>query len=198
MSSARALNNSRSFSSANSSSSLSSSASSSTPTWEVAWAAVVVCLHFPPCRAHLILSPIPHSFPQSYDELRTVRGAVAPTFRAACGQLGLLYDDGEFYQAMADVVTHGTSRRIRSLFVRILQSCSIGSIRQLWDTFADDMSDDFAFRRRGSANTTTLLCDHQRVSSCSCDTRFVSSTVCKPHHYHVIIHYSHCASSRNS
>ncbi|KAI9103581.1 hypothetical protein K1719_023204 [Acacia pycnantha] len=62
--------------------------------------------------------------PSSYEAIRTVDGAVHPTYRAACIALGLLDDDCEFVAALKEASMWAAGRSLRTMFVTILISAS--------------------------------------------------------------------------
>jgi hypothetical protein len=78
----------------------------------------------------------------SFDNLRFPH----PTFYAACNARGLLEDDGEWTQCLAEASMMQTGTRLRHLFVTILLFCAPSEPQRLWDRFRRNICDDLHFR----------------------------------------------------
>jgi hypothetical protein len=82
----------------------------------------------------------------SYENLRTVDGAVCNTFKDACRLRGLLDDDGEWIQCLQEAKDMCTGSHLRNLFVIIMVRCNPTSPHQLWDHFKVNVCDDLRNR----------------------------------------------------
>ena len=80
--------------------------------------------------------------PTSFEAIRTVDTVLYPTFRAACIALGLLDDDGEWFQYFNESKHFSTSRALRSLFVTTLINGDLSEPLKLWERFCSDICDD--------------------------------------------------------
>ena len=81
---------------------------------------------------------------KSWDNLRLVDGVQHPTFQAACVALGLLQDDGEWNQCLAEAGEMQTGLQLRRLFAMILLNCHPTSPLTLWNTHKAKVCDDLA------------------------------------------------------
>ncbi|KAJ1256522.1 hypothetical protein BS78_K009300 [Paspalum vaginatum] len=61
----------------------------------------------------------------SYEDIRTYRRTVYPTFKQACATRGLLGDDQEWYHAFDEATAWATSGQLRRLFVTMLLFCEV-------------------------------------------------------------------------
>lgn len=60
-------------------------------------------------------------------ELRTVDDIVYDTFKEACGAVGLLNNDNQWHDALAENSHSYKSFHLRALFVNILVYCSVSN-----------------------------------------------------------------------
>ena len=67
-----------------------------------------------------------------------------PAFRAACIALGLLDDDGEWFQCFNESKDFSTGRALRSLFVTALINGDLSEPLKLWQRFCSDICDDLS------------------------------------------------------
>ena len=77
-----------------------------------------------------------------FEALCTVNHHLKPTFKEACIALGLLADDNEWHQCLAEAGLMATGHQLRVLFVTILIDCSPTHPRQLWDDHKHSLCDD--------------------------------------------------------
>ena len=78
-----------------------------------------------------------------------MNGQTLPTFRLAAIALGLCGSDTEWETCLREATEIKSAVAVRRLFVIILSECGASDPGSLWNIFADNMSEDFAFRRRG-------------------------------------------------
>ena len=81
---------------------------------------------------------------KSWNDLKLVDGVQHPTFQAACVAMGLLQDDGEWNQCLAEAGEMQTGSQLRRLFAMILLNCRPTSPHTLWDTHRAKICDDLA------------------------------------------------------
>jgi hypothetical protein len=87
----------------------------------------------------------------SFEHLRTFEGTEHPTFKEACIARGLLEDDSEWHQCLAEAKDMQMGGQLRRLFVTILCDCFPTNPRALWDDFKSYLCDDLAnYLRRNS------------------------------------------------
>ncbi|KAG6713098.1 hypothetical protein I3842_05G134100 [Carya illinoinensis] len=81
--------------------------------------------------------------PLSFEDLRTVDGVVAPTFREAATMHGLLQRDNSLEDCLHEASLYQMPSSLRRLFATILVYCNPTNPRELWEHFEQDMSVDF-------------------------------------------------------
>jgi hypothetical protein len=72
-----------------------------------------------------------------------------PTYHAACLARGLLEDDGEWSQCLAEASQMQTGTRLRHLFSTILLYCAPSQPLQLWLQYRVHLCDDLRYRLHG-------------------------------------------------
>ncbi len=83
----------------------------------------------------------------SFEEIRTIDGHVFNTYKETCSELGLVGDDKEFYRCLNEAKETETSRKLCHLFTLIIVHNTILNHMQLWNTFKDELSNDFKHER---------------------------------------------------
>ncbi|XP_068322118.1 ATP-dependent DNA helicase PIF1-like [Pyrus communis] len=78
-----------------------------------------------------------------FDDLRTIRGVLQPTFQAACNSLGLLGDDKEWNNAMLEAMVTASSHQ---LFVTLVLFCDVADPATLFDAHWKMMCDDISIK----------------------------------------------------
>lgn len=100
--------------------------------------------------------------PTSFNCVRTVDGVHYSTFREACHQYGLLDDDNEWNEVLAQCAKCGFPPQIRQLFVHIMVNCKVTDLMKLWMTHWKHMVDDILLQRRTlTANPALRLNDQE-------------------------------------
>ncbi|KAH0603160.1 uncharacterized protein H6S33_008164 [Morchella sextelata] len=79
---------------------------------------------------------------KSFDDLRTVVGALQRTFKAACLALGLLEDDREWVQCFTEAVLFASGAALRTLFATALLFGDLTDPKALWAEFGNNICDD--------------------------------------------------------
>ncbi|KAG5715601.1 ATP-dependent DNA helicase PIF1, partial [Termitomyces sp. T112] len=82
----------------------------------------------------------------SWADLRTVNGHTYPTYKEACKALGLLEDDAEWRQCLAEAAPIQSRSALRQLFCTILFHCAPTTPEALWDEFKHTICDDIQHR----------------------------------------------------
>jgi len=86
----------------------------------------------------------------SWEDLRTIRGTIYPSFQAACLALGLFADKDEAEVCMQEAVdTLRTPQQLRILFVHLLTNSCVGTPLRFWDEFRPKISQDFILAANG-------------------------------------------------
>jgi hypothetical protein len=67
----------------------------------------------------------------SFEDIRTVDGQVFDSYREACGALGLLANDREFIDAIAEMDLICSESYVRRMFARLLLCCSLTDPRNV-------------------------------------------------------------------
>lgn len=78
----------------------------------------------------------------SYDDLKTVNGAVTASFREACIQRRLFSDDTEYYNTLTEASTFQMPRQLRSMFATICALCEPSDAFRLWNDCKEAMIED--------------------------------------------------------
>ncbi|XP_057294730.1 uncharacterized protein LOC130623277 [Hydractinia symbiolongicarpus] len=79
----------------------------------------------------------------SYEDLRTVDGNVAETFRETCLLRGLLQDDTKWNNTLQEAVNFQMPRQLRQLFAIILIHCEPSDPFTLWTRYRGSMCEDY-------------------------------------------------------
>ncbi|KAG6657396.1 hypothetical protein CIPAW_04G088100 [Carya illinoinensis] len=95
--------------------------------------------------------------PLSFDDLRTVDGVVAPTFREAATMHGLLQRDSSLEDCLQEASLYQVPSSLRRLFATILVYCNPTNPRELWERFEQDMSADFKPTEDSISNVRTQV-----------------------------------------
>ena len=84
----------------------------------------------------------------SFEDLKTTHDpeVVHDTFKAACLARGLLQDDSEWSSCMMEAALFSTGKQLRNLFINILLFNEVMNPLDLWNTYKDDMSQDFFYQ----------------------------------------------------
>ena len=101
--------------------------------------------------------------PLSFEYLRKFNGVTYPSYKLACFARGLIEDDSEWTECLAEATLSAMPAQIRQLFTIILSSCCPVDPHQLWIDHRDAMAEDFARRRRqqsGDLTTDIQECDY--------------------------------------
>ncbi|XP_074323832.1 uncharacterized protein LOC141660742 [Apium graveolens] len=92
----------------------------------------------------------------SFDDLKTVHGHIHKSFHEACAALGLLQNDQQWHEAIAENSHISMPPQLRAMFVNIVVYIPISHSRSFWDTHWGCMSDDIILVRRHLTNNPNL------------------------------------------
>ncbi|XP_062100049.1 uncharacterized protein LOC133805918 [Humulus lupulus] len=100
--------------------------------------------------------------PLSFEDLRTVEGILAPTFREAATMHGLLQRDSSLEDCLHEASLYQMPFSLRRMFATVLVYCNPTNPRDLWQRFEKDMSVDFK-----SSEDSTLTARYHVLRSIS-------------------------------
>ena len=98
----------------------------------------------------------------SFEDLRTINGAVHQDFKSACIALELCEDDSQWITCLNEAVEISHAYSICCLFCNIVLHCHPTQPDKLFSQFKDAMSDDFLYKRRNILNISD---DRKRLLS---------------------------------
>ena len=104
--------------------------------------------------------------PTSFTAIRTVGGHVCESFKDACARMNLLEDDAEWRECLLDAVQCRMPFQLRLLFISILLFCEPADPLSLFEQFAVDMAEDFAYGHKfenSNAHRNRLLLSIQKL-----------------------------------
>uniref|UniRef100_UPI00358DF35C uncharacterized protein n=1 Tax=Myxine glutinosa TaxID=7769 RepID=UPI00358DF35C len=101
----------------------------------------------------------------SFEDLRTVDGAVCETYKDAARKLHLTEDDTEWDRSLADGVIFAMPQQLRSLFATLCIFCTPTDTSALWEKYKNDLCEDFVHvpgdEHEKGENNRQLLNDDQ-------------------------------------
>ncbi len=119
-------------------------------------------------RYHLRLLLLNTPGATSYEDLKTTTDpnfllpdVVQETFLQACVARGLCQNDQEWFSCMSEACTFSFPNKLRELFVNILLFNEIAEPVTLWNSFKDQMSEDFLYQARQMANNANRQLDDE-------------------------------------
>ncbi|XP_074373505.1 uncharacterized protein LOC141713834 [Apium graveolens] len=92
----------------------------------------------------------------SFEDLKTVNGHIHETFKKAYAALGLLQNDNQWHEAIAENSHTSLPPQLRAIFVNILAYSPISDPLRLWEANWQCMSDDILIFRRHMLNDPHL------------------------------------------
>lgn len=84
--------------------------------------------------------------PRSFDDVKTVRGAICDTFRKACQLQGLLDDDITWHVTMQEAGVSAAPHALRFLLAIIITQCNPSDVKELWTHHKVNLTEDFKHR----------------------------------------------------
>lgn len=101
----------------------------------------------------------------SFTDLRTVDGIVYNSFKEACGALGLLNNDKQWHEALAENAHSAMPFQLRAMFVNILVYCSVTDPLGLWEAHWLCLSDDVLYNRRKLMKNNNLSLSEYQIKN---------------------------------
>ncbi|XP_075079447.1 ATP-dependent DNA helicase RRM3-like [Nicotiana tabacum] len=101
--------------------------------------------------------------PFSFEDLLMVNERDCQTFKEAVKERGLLESDNSISECLREAVLFKMPSALRNLFATILVHCDPTDIRKLWDTYCEDMSEDFR-RIHKYLSDTQLQCTLKSIN----------------------------------
>ncbi|XP_056849793.1 uncharacterized protein LOC108841698 [Raphanus sativus] len=95
--------------------------------------------------------------PTSYEDIRTYKGVVYPSYKDACYARGMLDDDQEYIDDILRRSYESTGAELRQLFVRMLMNNSLSGPEDVWEKTWECLSDDIEHHRRKTLNRPECL-----------------------------------------
>ncbi|WOG92442.1 hypothetical protein DCAR_0311711 [Daucus carota subsp. sativus] len=91
-----------------------------------------------------------------FENIRAIDGIAYPTFKEACGALGLLHNDKQWNDAMEENAHSSLAHQLREMFVNILCYCSVTNPGDLWQLHWQSMADDIIHKKRKESDDNSL------------------------------------------
>jgi len=91
--------------------------------------------------------------PTSFESLKATGGVIHATFKAACFALGILENNEQWKNALADATVSESPSKLRELFAIIIVFCQPSEPQSLWEQFRNDFCEDILYTKR-----TRLTC----------------------------------------
>ncbi|KAF8048405.1 hypothetical protein N665_2526s0001 [Sinapis alba] len=88
--------------------------------------------------------------PRCYNDIKTVKGIILPSYEEACYELGLLDDDKEYIEGLKECSYWASCRYVRHLFAMMLLSGSLSMPKLVWESTKDILSEDILRSKNSS------------------------------------------------
>ncbi|XP_057421492.1 uncharacterized protein LOC130715411 [Lotus japonicus] len=103
--------------------------------------------------------------PQNYEEIKTVGGVTHASFKQACNALGLLDDDKELNEALAESGHWATGFQLRDLFVTLLLFAEVTNVKEFWEKNWQLLSEDILYNKRRLFHHFGLQLTEQQIQT---------------------------------
>ncbi|PHU26198.1 Retrovirus-related Pol polyprotein from transposon TNT 1-94 [Capsicum chinense] len=110
----------------------------------------------------------------SFKSIRTINGVSYKTYKEACYALGLLEDDQEWNDCLAEAACWASGNELRNLFVTILIHCQVSDSAKLWRTNYEILSKDITSLQRNRFQVKDLQLTQKQLEAY---TLFVIETI---------------------
>ncbi|XP_059311363.1 ATP-dependent DNA helicase PIF1-like [Lycium ferocissimum] len=101
----------------------------------------------------------------SFESIRTINGVPHKTYKEACYALGLLEDDKEWNDCLAEAACWASGNELRNLFVTILIHCQVSDSYKLWRTNYGILSEDIISLQRKRFQLKELQLTEKQVEA---------------------------------
>ncbi|KAK7089794.1 hypothetical protein V1264_024238 [Littorina saxatilis] len=98
--------------------------------------------------------------PTSYEDLKTVEGYTASTFKEACILRHLLSDDVQWDKTMEEAAVFQMPIQLRVLFANLCTHCSVTNPLDMWEKHKDAMMEDFSHQGIPAETSIQLALNH--------------------------------------
>lgn len=100
-----------------------------------------------------------------FKDLRIFEGKEHDTFKDTCSAMGLLQNDNQWHDALAENSQTHLPNQLREMFVNILAYCSVSDPLKLWTNHWKVMSEDVLIRRREATGNHELTLSDSELQS---------------------------------
>jgi len=90
--------------------------------------------------------------PTSFESLKAIDGVIYANFKTACFAIGLLENDEQWKNALADATVSGSLSKLRELFAIIIVFCQPSEPQSLGEQFRNDFCEDILHTERTRLN----------------------------------------------
>ncbi|KAM3251534.1 hypothetical protein P3L10_005604 [Capsicum annuum] len=101
----------------------------------------------------------------SFESIRTINGVSYKTYKEACYALGLLEDDQEWNDCLAEAACWASGNELRNLFVMILIHCQVSDSAKLWRTNYEILSKDITSLQRNRFQVKDLQLTQKQLEA---------------------------------
>ncbi|KAF8077513.1 hypothetical protein N665_1031s0003 [Sinapis alba] len=101
--------------------------------------------------------------PRCYNDIKTNKGIILPSYEEACYELGLLDDDKEYIEGLKECSYWASCRYVRHLFAMMLLSCSLSMPKLVWESTKDILSEDVLYMERKKRKYPDLILSEEEV-----------------------------------
>ncbi|KAH0712136.1 hypothetical protein KY289_008095 [Solanum tuberosum] len=101
----------------------------------------------------------------SFESIRTINGVRYDTYKEACYALGLLEDDKEWNDCLAEAACWASVNELRNLFVTILIHCQVSDSSKLWRSNYEILSEDITSLQRKRFQLEDLQLTEKQLES---------------------------------
>ncbi|KAF0745191.1 ATP-dependent DNA helicase [Aphis craccivora] len=95
--------------------------------------------------------------PTSFESLKAFDGVIYTTFKATCLALGLLENDEQWKNALAEATLSESPSKLRELFAIIIVFCQPSEPQSLWEQFRNDFCEDILHTERTRLNDLQFI-----------------------------------------
>ncbi|XP_069147085.1 uncharacterized protein [Solanum lycopersicum] len=100
-----------------------------------------------------------------FESIRTINGVRYDTYKEACYALGLLEDDKEWNDCLAEAACWASGNELRNLFVTILIHCQVSDSYKLWRSNYEILSNDITSLQRKIFQLEDLKLNEKKFES---------------------------------
>ncbi|XP_028085778.1 uncharacterized protein LOC114286752 [Camellia sinensis] len=102
---------------------------------------------------------------ESFEHIRIVNGVVHITFKSACIALGLLDDDNEWHEALAEASNWASATKLRHMYCTMIMFSDITNPVELWERHWKSFTDDIQYRIIRDMRDSDLYLDDEDLKN---------------------------------